>query len=267
MKAEIEKMLDAKMWATLDIKKASTASRSGIVSIERKMQEKMHQSASNISVAFQDLKNLMDMAKDMVRLSNVMSNKIKDRQGNISDDETVAFKSYLLSLGISDPVTREAYSSGDAYRKQLAKQISDFMQKPISEMGGLMALSDAYCRINRARGLDLLSPEDFYQACRLMQQLGFPVKLRTFESGVSVLQLQSQNDSDIDKETEQLLKEKKTLSAVELSQHINISVFLARERLISAEKSGLACRDDTERGIFFYPNLFRSSNPNPLTCQ
>ena len=37
----------------------------------------MHQSASNISVAFQDLKNLMDMAKDMVRLSNVMSNKIK----------------------------------------------------------------------------------------------------------------------------------------------------------------------------------------------
>ena len=56
---------------------ASTASRSGIVSIERKMQEKMHQSASNISVAFQDLKNLMDMAKDMVRLSNVMSNKIK----------------------------------------------------------------------------------------------------------------------------------------------------------------------------------------------
>ena len=73
-------------------------------------------------------------------------------------------------------------------------------------MGGLMALSDAYCRINRARGLDLLSPEDFYQACRLMQQLGFPVKLRTFESGVSVLQLQSQNDSDIDKETEQLVR-------------------------------------------------------------
>ena len=41
------------------------------------MQEKIQQSATNISVAFQDLKMLMDMAKDMVRLANVMSNKIK----------------------------------------------------------------------------------------------------------------------------------------------------------------------------------------------
>ena len=41
------------------------------------MQEKLENNASNISLAFQDLKNLMDMAKDMVRLANIMSNKIK----------------------------------------------------------------------------------------------------------------------------------------------------------------------------------------------
>ena len=41
------------------------------------MQEKIQQSASNINLAFQDLKNLMEMAKDMVRLANAMSNKIK----------------------------------------------------------------------------------------------------------------------------------------------------------------------------------------------
>jgi len=266
MKAEMEKMLAAKMWTKLEInKKVTTASRSGIVGIERKMQEKIQQSATNISVAFQDLKMLMDMAKDMVRLANVMSNKIKDRQGNISDDETVAFKSYLLSLGISDPVTRESCSSGDTYRKQLAKQISDFLLKPISEIGGMMALSDAYCRVNRARGLDLLSPEDFLQSCKQMQPLNLPVKLRTFDSGVCVLQLQSQSDRYLDQETEKLLKEKKTLTAEELSQLINISVLLARERLISAEKCGLACRDDTVRGLLFYPNLFISTDPNPLS--
>ena len=37
----------------------------------------MQTSASNINVAFQDLRNLMDMAKDMVRLANAMSTKIK----------------------------------------------------------------------------------------------------------------------------------------------------------------------------------------------
>lgn len=266
MKAEMEKVLAAKMWIKLESKnRIGTASRSGIVGIERKMQEKIQQSATNINVAFQDLKMLMEMAKDMVHLANAMSTKIKDRQGNISDDETVAFKSYLLSLGISDPVTRESCSSGDTYRKQLAKQISDFLLAPVSEMGGMMALSDAYCRVNRARGLDLLSPEDFLQSCQQMQPLGLPVKLRTFDSGVCVLQLQSQSDQLLDQDTGKLLKERKTLTAEELSQLINISVLLARERLISAEKCGLACRDDTVRGLLFYPNLFNSTNTNPLS--
>lgn len=58
-------------------KQSHITARSGIVGIERKMQEKMENTASNISVAFQDLKNLMDMAKDMVRLANIISLKIK----------------------------------------------------------------------------------------------------------------------------------------------------------------------------------------------
>ena len=37
----------------------------------------MENTNSNISLAFQDLKNLIDMAKDMVRLANIMSKKIK----------------------------------------------------------------------------------------------------------------------------------------------------------------------------------------------
>lgn len=51
--------------------------RSGIVGIERKLQEKVESQASNISVAFQDMKNLIDMAKEMVHLASCMSTKIK----------------------------------------------------------------------------------------------------------------------------------------------------------------------------------------------
>nr|CAG4641861.1 EOG090X09MN [Eurycercus lamellatus] len=269
MKNCLAKVLSDRLWEklpsqlpNLSIKSAgqSVAARSGIVGIERKMQEKMENTASNISLAFQDLQNLMDMAKDMVRLANVMSNKIKDRQGEISEDETVKFKSYLLSLGIEDPVTREAYSTSDAYRKQLAKQISEFLLGQISDIGGLMALSDAYCRVNRARGFELLSPEDFLQACRQMKELNLPIKLRTFESGVFVLQLQSQADTQFDLETAKLLEEKQKLTAFEMSQVLGISVLLAAERLHAAEKAGLACRDDSVRGLVFYPNLFLHSN-------
>lgn len=51
--------------------------RSGIVGIERKMQEKMESTTANINVAFQDLNNLMDKAKDMVRVARLISAKIK----------------------------------------------------------------------------------------------------------------------------------------------------------------------------------------------
>ena len=45
--------------------------------------------------------------------------------------QTQKFRSYLLSLGIDDPVTRETHGSGDAYLRELARQISDFIHQPL----------------------------------------------------------------------------------------------------------------------------------------
>jgi ESCRT-II complex subunit VPS36 len=59
-----------------------TTFRSGIVGIERRLQEKVENNSSNINIAFQDMQNLIDMAKDMVQLANVMSNKIKVKNHN-----------------------------------------------------------------------------------------------------------------------------------------------------------------------------------------
>nr|CAG4641028.1 EOG090X09MN [Eulimnadia texana] len=263
--SELGKVLIKKSWETASIqsgtpvntvKPSNIVTRSGIVGIERKMQEKVQQTSENISIAFQDLKNLMDMAKDMVNLARNMATRIKEKQGDISEDETIAFKSYLLSLGIDDPVTRESYASGDAYRTDLAKQIATILEQPIKESGGMMGMTDAFCRVNRARGLELLSPDDFYQACRLMAQLKLPVRMRAFESGVLVLQLQSQSDTELDKKTLQMLEERSYLTAEDLARDLGISVILARERLLSAERAALACRDDTTQGLVFYPNLF-----------
>lgn len=58
-----------------------------------------------------------------------------------------------------------------------------------------MSMADVYCRVNRARGLELLSPEDLMAACRLMSSLNLGLCLRTFDSGATVLQLSDHNDS------------------------------------------------------------------------
>lgn len=61
----------------------------------------------------------------------------------------------------------------------------------------MMTLTDVYCRVNRARGLELLSPEDLLHASRHLSSLGLPIVLRTFDSGVMVLQVLSHDDNAV----------------------------------------------------------------------
>lgn len=53
--------------------------------------------------------------------------RFQEKQGDISEDDTVRFKSYLMSLGIDDPVTRDTFRSDSEYYMGLATQISDMM--------------------------------------------------------------------------------------------------------------------------------------------
>jgi ESCRT-II complex subunit VPS36 len=56
---------------------------------------------------------------------------LQARQGDITEDETVRFKAYLMSLGIDDPVTRDAYKSSNEYFVQLARQLAYILEEPI----------------------------------------------------------------------------------------------------------------------------------------
>lgn len=206
----LNETIAARIWETTENQPSATGGRNenapppriklrtGIVGIERNIQERQKQTDENITLAFKDLSKLMTMAQDMVAISKVISSKIRERQGDISDDETVRFKSYLMSLGIDDPVTRDNAASNSEYFQLLAKQICEMLLDPITESGGMMSLADVYCRVNRARGLELISPEDLLNAC---QALDGPIKLRTFPSGAMVLQLESHSDEMVSEET------------------------------------------------------------------
>lgn len=230
--------------------------RLGIVGIERSIEEQHRATDESISVAFRDLKKLMEKAKEMVSISKTISSKIREKQGDISEDDTVRFKSYLMSLGIDDPVTRDTFRSDSEYYMGLAQQISDMMVAVLIDCGGIMSLADVWCRVNRARGLELVSPEDLLNACKLLQTIYAPMSLRKFPSGACVLQLNSHRDEEVARSTIQLIEENGSLTPVKLSQIANVSVLLARERLFTTERLGLACRDESIEGLAFYPNMF-----------
>lgn len=252
--------IQSKSWERLSIATATKSQNrikgGGIVGIERKLEQKRQETEKNISVAFQDLSKLMDKAKEMVALSQIITTKIKDKQGDITEDETVKFKSYLLSLGIPNPVTKETHGSGTHYHMQLAREISDAMLPVLHKQEGIILLTDAYCMLNRARGLELLSPEDLMNACRMFESMKLPVRMKTYESGVSVIQLESHSEEKMVTQTISLVEDSESLSAQQLANLLQISVFLAKERLLMGEKTGKLCRDESIEGLRFYVNKF-----------
>ena len=61
-------------------------------------------------------------------------------------------------MGIASPVTRR--TAGALFHQQLALQLADFLVPRLDKAHGVMTLPDTYCLFNRARGTELVSPED-----------------------------------------------------------------------------------------------------------
>jgi ESCRT-II complex subunit VPS36 len=182
----------------------------GVAGIMTREAEKTSKSAANLAVAFQDLDALMDMAAEMVKLAekfrgvmgadgaitlsptpassssslSSMSGIAPSGSGGGSDaaaagggsssSEQLLLDSetqlQLIAMGITSPVTRA--SAGVRYHQELARQLADFLSGPLARAGGVMLLPDVYCLFNRARGTELVSPDDLLQACDAFTQVG-----------------------------------------------------------------------------------------------
>ncbi|CAG2120471.1 unnamed protein product, partial [Medioppia subpectinata] len=220
----------------------------GIGGIEQKIKDKQDLTDKQISDAFQDMKQLMQMAKQMVGLSKNITQKLKDKGNNISNDETVLFKSHLLSLGISDqlddPVMRSQFSSDNKYYTELAKQISQIIKPIVEKSGGQMSLTDAFCTVNRARGLDLISVEDLLNSCSTFESIKCGLKMVKYKSLI-VVESDNYNANAMNNMIIDLLQKSDSISAQELAIDANIPQALARQRLVDCETTGIVCRDES----------------------
>lgn len=71
-------------------------------------------------------------------------------------------------------------------------QLADFLAPRVESAGGMMALPDVYCLFNRARGTELISPDDLMQvSCGALgfRALGITLDPHTLKfAGLSPLQ-------------------------------------------------------------------------------
>lgn len=242
--ARLEAALRAKEWLYGVNRKGHSI---GIGGIQKKIQIRAEKTDLHISAAFEDLSNLMASAKDMVELSQRLMAKSKDK--GLTDDETAQFRSQLLSIGLADSGSQ----AGDSGDNQLQQEISRVLVPACEASSGMISLTEAYCRINRARGLCLLSPEDVLAALGSIQH---PIKLVKFTSGLTVVQLSSLDEAAWTKRISKLIEEAGCLSAEQLAIQLKTSAVLALERLLQVEASSEACRDESVNGLVFYPNRF-----------
>ncbi|KAF9149807.1 hypothetical protein BG015_008371 [Linnemannia schmuckeri] len=229
----------------------------GISGIMRTVESNKKVADETLSEAFRDLQGLMDKAAEMVALAEAISNRLS-KSSNVNNEETATFKTYLLSMGIAAPVTKD--TAGAVFHKELARELVEFILPIVEREGGTMSLMDIYCVFNRARGVELISPKDLYTACELFEVLNLPLRLRKFDSGLLVIQtLARYSDDEVSTAITtriQNLPPGSGLTAVELASAIQISVALAQEQLLMTEARGLICRDESVEGLRFFDNLF-----------
>jgi ESCRT-II complex subunit VPS36 len=76
-------------------------------------------------------------------------------------------------------------------------QLADFLMQRINKVGGMMQLPDVYCLFNRARGTELISPDDLLAAVKLFPSIGVALAFQQFPSGVLVVQSGTHTDDQV----------------------------------------------------------------------
>ncbi|RLN22021.1 hypothetical protein C2845_PM07G25700 [Panicum miliaceum] len=247
----------------------------GVSGILRMEQESWESAGQNLQDAFQDLNALMSKAKEMMQLAEKMRLKLLTNssiESNSNDEEMGSkqdMQDLLLSVGIVSPVTKE--TAGALYHQQLSLQLADFVRIPLEKAGGMMALVDVYCLFNRARGTELISPEDLLQACSLWEKVDVPVMLRKFDSGVKVIQTKTHSDEEVFARISSLAQKldalQKGISPSDAAFTLGIAPALAKEHLLNAENKGLLCRDVSPDGFRFFVNLFNEIDAQDIYTQ
>ncbi|KAI9282459.1 EAP30/Vps36 family-domain-containing protein [Umbelopsis sp. AD052] len=256
----LKSAMAAKAWEQKvepEVERPAASSRGvGISAIQERIEKTRLDAAETLTDAFKDLDGLMAKAAEMVKLAESITTKIsKEPQGSgTSENDALALNTYLMELGISNPVTRD--STGSSYHQELARELADFLVPILERQGGMKSLADVYCLFNRARGVALISPEDLYKASCQFDTLHLPVRLKRYESGLLVIQSLNLSDDRVAQRIVNHVKQYGPLTAMRIAELENLALPVAVEQLYMTEAKGLLCRDASSAGITFFENLF-----------
>lgn len=237
----------------------------GITGLMKQVDLQQQTASETLSTAFDDLNSLMEKAAEMIKLAETIMNKVNRPNNTSAAEDTLnsseekEFQRMIVEMGLTSAVTREMTGGKDrVFIEELARQLAEFcLQLFRRRHTPLISVAELYCVYNRARGTNLVSPQEIVDAIRQFQPLDLPVRLMTLESGVIVVQPAGTQSQILTHIQSSLPSYEESLDAIQLAQQEHIPLRIAAMSLQQAERDGLICRDETPFGIIrYYRNLF-----------
>ena len=233
-----------------------------------KANEAKHKQASKVAnQAFHD-NDVDTLVKEGAELVAIIQSYVKTLEKQISSSSSTSNNNdtpqelAIMSshMGMTSALTKHQSTNEKDYYNKLARHVCDFIYPTrLQDVGWMMTLTDLYCLYNRARGTNMISPEDLLQAVDTMSTITpqSPTSKCSFPSGLIVLQESTWSDELMAQTILTLLQEfSKGITSLDVSRTLKVSPLLANEHLQASKQLGYLCRDVTLECIRFYPNLF-----------
>ncbi|KAI1096055.1 Vps36-domain-containing protein [Rostrohypoxylon terebratum] len=249
----------------------------GIAGLEKMGLDRRKNNELVIGSAFEDLEALMASAKEIVALAESFSRQVNGGTEKATSEANALLAESASQLGL---VTTKDIVGGSGseslYLSELSRNLAEFLTDDargvLKKAGGIISLVDLWAMFNRARGgVELVSPNDFEKAARMWGKLRLPVRLRTFKSGVMVVQSRDRTDGTTIKALLAWLRDLhdippdkdvtwdwqefgRGVTAQDAAERFGWSIGVAEEELEMAEEKGVLCREEGIEGLKFWEN-------------
>ncbi|KAI0859509.1 EAP30/Vps36 family-domain-containing protein [Xylaria cubensis] len=253
----------------------------GIAGLEQMGLDRRKNNERMIGSSFEDLEALMASAKEIVALAESFSRQVGTGTDSATTEANALLAESASQLGLvttKDIVGgRTGSGSESLYLSELSRNVAEFLTDDargvLRKAGGIMSLVDLWAMFNRARGgVELVSPNDFEKAAQLWEKLKLPVRLRTFKSGVMVVQSRDRTDETTIKALVTWLRDLheipperdvpwdwrifgRGVTAHDVAERFGWSIGVAEEELEMAEERGVLCREEGLEGLKFWENF------------
>lgn len=249
------------------------SSRVGIAGLEQLGKQNQLDNETVIGAAFEDLESLMALDKEVSALAQRIAREFGDDASRTDfdlDSQEEQEPGMIATKDMLSNTSEKLYISELA--RNLAEYVTDERRGLLRKRGGTMSLVDLWATFNRSRdGVELVSPLDFQKATAMWADLGLPVRLRQFKSGLMAVQYAFTSDERTIEQMKKWLESLRSnppeqsdwdwarfgcgVTAQDAAKKFGWSLGIASEELEMAEEKGALVREESIEGLKFWLNF------------